>query len=54
LSSVILSELGKNARTPPHVKSGLSHIRNNLLREETERLGVGEPDDDEIADTSFN
>jgi len=36
------------------VKSGLSHIRNNLLREETERLGVGEPDDDEIADTSFN
>ena len=44
----------EDARTPAHVESGRSHFGNDLLRKETERLGVAEPDDDEIAHTSFN
>jgi hypothetical protein len=41
-------------RTPAHVGLGPSHFKNNLIREETERLGVDKPDDYEIAHTCVN
>src|SRR5260221_29378 len=53
-SDVIRSELWKKARARAHVESGPIHFRNDLLREESERLCIVKPDDDEVPCTSVN
>jgi hypothetical protein len=51
---LLRSELWTRARTPAHVESGPIHFRNDLLREETERICIVKPNDDEVACTSVN